>query len=249
MNKYQSLLAVAAAAIGFLGAPAAANAFSLGGNIDGEAAFDKLDATIGVAAEGRIGDLSGAAEHEFNIHFDNGSGGQIVPTEYRRFDWESGKAEDFTLTFENDLLTYEIGGRTLTQTVTDNFNDLFIRTTARKQDSSVLVNNLFMNGVEVGGTSSFACDIARCGYYDSSQYLHLTDIGENFTLTGTTTMSWVGNAKRLSDRTAPHRSELAFQVKLGNKVETPEPASMSLLAAGVVGAGLAGLSRRQKGEI
>ncbi|MEL7037285.1 MAG: choice-of-anchor W domain-containing protein [Cyanobacteria bacterium J06592_8] len=252
MNHYKSFLAVTATAIGFLLAPGAANAFTFGGTITGEEAFEELGATIDVAAEGRIGDLSGAAEHEFNIHYDNPSGGQTVPTEYRRYDWVSGKGEDFSLSYLDDILTYEIGGETLTYNMSNNslFNDLFIRTTARKQGSSVVVDNLFLDGTAIDGDSSFACEASRCGYWNSSEYLWLSDLGDSFTLTGTTTMSWLGNAKRLSDRTAPHRSELAFQLKLGNvekpPVSVPEPISMSLFSVGAIGLALAGL-RRQNG--
>ncbi|OZH54767.1 hypothetical protein AFK68_08865 [Hydrocoleum sp. CS-953] len=123
---------------------------------------------IDVAAEGRIGDLSGTAEHEFNIHYDNENGdGQTVPVEYRRFDWVSGKAEYFTLTLFKDVLTYEIGGQTLKYGITDTFNDLFIRTTARKQNNSVVVDNLMLNGQAIAENSSFACS-ERCDYWNSS---------------------------------------------------------------------------------
>lgn len=255
MNKYTSFLALAAAAVGFLGAPVSANAFTLGGVINGEEAFNELGATIDVAAEGRIGDLSGAAEHEFNIHYDNENGGQTVPTQYRRFDWVSGQGEDFTLTFDDSTLTYEIGGQTLEYVITDTFNDIFIRTTARKQGNSVVVDNLMLNGQAIGENSSFACSEARCDYFNSSQYLWLTDLEESFTLTGTTTMTWTGDAKNLRDRTAPHRSELAFQLKLGNAGEeladelatVPEPVSMSLFSVGVVSLAMTGLRRQQKG--
>ncbi|MDY7020879.1 MAG: choice-of-anchor W domain-containing protein, partial [Cyanobacteriota bacterium] len=67
MNQYKSFLAVTAIAIGFLAAPSAANAFTIGGTLNGEQGFEDLGATIDVAAEGRIGDLGGAGEHEFNI--------------------------------------------------------------------------------------------------------------------------------------------------------------------------------------
>lgn len=253
MNQYKSFLAVAATAIGFLAAPSAANAFTIGGILDGEKAFEDLGATIDIAAEGRIGDLGGAAEHEFNIHYDNPGGGQTVPTEYRTFDWESGTGVDFSLTYLDNILTYKfkeidkqtliIKERTLEYTMSDsNFNDLFIRTTARVGGSSVVVDNLFLDGTAIDGTSSFACEDESCGW-GSSQYLWLSDLGDSFTLTGTTTMSWLkGNT--------PTRSRLAFQVKLGNveksPVSVPEPISMSLFSVGAVGLALAGL-RRQNG--
>ncbi|MEB3278385.1 MAG: choice-of-anchor W domain-containing protein [Lyngbya sp.] len=254
MNNYKSFFAVAATAIGFLAVPSAANAFTLGGIINGEGAFSELDATIGVAAEGRIGDLSGAAEHEFNIHYDNENGGQTVPTQYRSFDWVSGEGVDFSLTFANNLLTYIIGGQTLEYSIADSFKDLFIRTTARKTNNSVVVDNLFLNGTAIAENSSFTCtDVSGCDYFNSSQYLWLTDLDETFTLTGTTTMFWTGDAKNLSDKTAPHRSQLAFQLKLGNVAvedelaKVPEPVSMSLLSVGLVGLAMKGLRRQQKG--
>ncbi len=249
MNKCKSFLGLAALAIGFLGAPVSANAFTLGGVINGEEAFNQLGATIDVAAEGRIGDLSGAAEHEFNIHYDEG--GQTVPTEYRYFDWVSGQGEDFTLTFNDGMLTYEIGGQKLEYGITDTFNDLFIRTTARKQGNNVVVDNLMLNGQAIAENSSFACS-EGCDYWNSSQYLWLTDLEESFTLTGITTMTWTGDPKKLRDRTAPHRSELAFQLKLddvimGDELATvPEPVSMSLFSVGVVGLAMAGLRRQEK---
>ncbi|NES03128.1 MAG: PEP-CTERM sorting domain-containing protein [Okeania sp. SIO2F4] len=256
MNKCKSFLGLAALAIGFLGAPVSANAFTLGGVINGEEAFNQLGATIDVAAEGRIGDLGGAAEHEFNIHYDNENGdGQTVSTEYRYFDWVSGQGEDFTLTFDDGMLTYEIGGQKLEERITDTFNDLFIRTTARKQNNSVVVDNLMLNGQAIAENSSFAC-FEGCDYWNSSQYLWLTDLEESFTLTGTTTMTWTGDAKDLKDKTAPHRSELAFQLKLGDVimgegladelVTVPEPVSMSLFSVGVVGLAMAGLRRQKK---
>ncbi|GFZ91718.1 choice-of-anchor W domain-containing protein [Okeania sp. KiyG1] len=257
MNKYTSFLALAAA-VGFLGAPVSANAFTLGGVINGEADFNKLGATIDVAAEGRIGDLSGAAEHEFNIHYDNENGHQIVPTEYRSFDWVNGQGEDFTLTFDDGTLTYEIGGKTLEYSITDTLNDLFIRTTARKQDNSVVVDNLILNGQAIAENSSFTCS-EGCDYWNSSQYLWLTDLEESFTLTGTTTMTWTGDPRDLKDKDnpAPHRSELAFQVKLGDVIigegladelaTVPEPVSMSLFSVGVVSLAMASLRRQQKG--
>ncbi len=59
-------------------------------------------------------------------------------------------------------------------------------------------------------------------------------------------MSRIGNARDLRDRTVPHRSELAFQLKLGNLQEVPEPVSLSLFSVGVVSLAMAGLRRQQK---
>ncbi|NEP85347.1 MAG: hypothetical protein F6K18_00040 [Okeania sp. SIO2C2] len=69
-----------------------------------------------------------------------------------------------------------------------------------------------LNGEAIRENSSFACSEEGCGYWNSSQYLWLTDLEESFTLTGTTTMTWTGDAKNLRDRTAPDRSQLAFNL-------------------------------------
>ncbi|NEQ77088.1 MAG: hypothetical protein F6K23_31205 [Okeania sp. SIO2C9] len=87
-----------------------------------------------------------------------------------------------------------------------------------KQGNSVVVDNLILNSQAIAENSSFVCSEEGCGYWNSSQYLWLTDLEESFTLTGTTTMIWTGDAKDLKDKTAPHRSQLAFQVKLGDVI-------------------------------
>ena len=66
-------------------------------------------------------------------------------------------------------------------------------------------------------------------------------------------MFWTGDARNLSDRTVPHRSQLAFQLKLGNVAvedelaKVPEPVSMSLFSVGLVGLAMKGLRRRHNG--
>lgn len=220
-----------------------ANAFEVKGTIGGEQAFIDLDATIDFAAEGRWGDLGTAGEHEFNFHYDNGSGGQVVTDQYRTYDWANGGATDWTISFANDVMTYVIGGQTLTFDASAyDFDDAFIRTTARDSGNSIVVDNLMYNGTAIADTSSFACT-SNCDYWNSSQYLWLADLGDAFTLSGTTTMDWQGEPTAL-------RSKLAFQVKFGDGPETPdeetsvpEPA-LSLLSLGTIGLSLKKLRRR-----
>ncbi|NET28808.1 choice-of-anchor W domain-containing protein [Okeania sp. SIO1I7] len=128
-----------------------------------------------------------------------------------------------------------------------------------KQGNSVVVDNLILNSQAIAENSSFVCSEEGCGYWNSSQYLWLTDLEESFTLTGTTTMIWTGYPRDLKDKNNPatHRSELAFQVKLGDVImgekladelaTVPEPISMSLFSVGVVSLAMASLRRQQKG--
>ncbi|MGD1716241.1 hypothetical protein [Hydrocoleum sp. CS-953] len=46
MNKYKSFLPLAGLVIGFLGAPVSAKAFTLGGVINGEEAFEQFRCNI-----------------------------------------------------------------------------------------------------------------------------------------------------------------------------------------------------------
>ncbi|NET42947.1 PEP-CTERM sorting domain-containing protein [Okeania sp. SIO2B3] len=100
-----------------------------------------------------------------------------------------------------------------------------------KQGNSVVVDNLILNSQAIAENSSFTCS-EGCDY-------------------------WTGDAKDLKDKTAPHCSQLAFQVKLGNVImgevladelaTVPEPISMSLFSVGVVSLAMASLRRQQKG--
>jgi hypothetical protein len=245
MKRFSALLPATLIALGLATTAGTAQGFEVKGTIDGEQAFTNLGASIDFAAEGRWGDRGGAAEHEFNFHYDNGSGGQVVPTQYRAYDWGNGQGTDWTISLENGVMTYLIGGQTLTYNASSyDFNDAFIRTTARDAGNSIVVDNLTYNGAAIGATSSFACTTSGgCDYWNSSEYLWLADLGDAFTLSGTTTMNWQGEP-------TPLRSKLAFQVKFGDGPDTPdeetsvpEPA-LSLLSLSAIGLSLKKLRRR-----
>ncbi|MEA5468830.1 choice-of-anchor W domain-containing protein [Spirulina sp. 06S082] len=233
-----SLIAIMGATTG------AAKAFTIGGHLDG-AEFDALGLEIPWAAESRIGRVG---DHEINIHDINNDANNRVQANYDQ--WVSGEAVDFSLVFDNiaNTLTYTVAGVEVSKTeiFEDNFSDLYIRTSARQDDTSMLVDNLFLSDASMSSSiaaiSSASCSgNVGCGYYDAD-YLHIGDIVGNFTLTGRSTMTW-GEIK-------PNNSNLAYQIKLveGETVDVPEPASLSLLSLSLFGLLAAGKRRKEAGD-
>ncbi|MGC9505281.1 PEP-CTERM sorting domain-containing protein [Baaleninema sp.] len=236
-------LSLSLATLSLAASATSASAFSISGHLNGEAEFEALNPDISWAAESRIG-VSGAADYEIDIHNSDWS---VVP--HQEYDWVNGQEVDFSLEFNGSSLIYTVGDSvTVSQDVTqNNFSELLIRTTARKNGSSAIVKNLSladsMMSAALSETSEFACtDPNGCGYYDSSQYLHITDITGAFTLTGTSIFSW-------DENNAPTRSRLAYQVKLvegsGNPPTSSVPEPTSILALGLT-AGLAAQLKRRR---
>ncbi|MBP0001798.1 MAG: PEP-CTERM sorting domain-containing protein [Cyanobacteria bacterium SID2] len=236
-------LSLSLAALGLALCATEAKAFSIGGHLNGEREFGALDREIAWAAESRIG-VAGAADYEIDIHNSDWS---IVP--HQEFDWVNGEEVSFKLEFTGSQLIYTVGDSvTVDRNVTqDNFSELFIRTTARLDGSSVVVKDLMLSDAAMsstlGVTSEFACNNpSGCGYYDSSQYLHITDVSGAFTLTGTSIFSW-------DEAKVPTRSRLAYQIKLveGMPSDTPSvPEPTSALALGLVAGTAARLKHRQR---
>ncbi|WP_204103301.1 MULTISPECIES: choice-of-anchor W domain-containing protein [Spirulina sp. CCY15215] len=235
-----SLIAVMGATTG------EAKAFTVGGHLNG-AEFDALGLEIPWAAESRIGRVG---DHEINIHDINNDANNRVQADYDQ--WVSGKAVDFSLIFDSiaNTLIYTVDGIEVSKTeiFEDNFSDLYIRTSARKDDTSMLVDNLFLSDASmsssIAAVSSASCSgNVGCGYNDAD-YLHIGDIVGNFTLTGRSTMTW-GAIK-------PNNSNLAYQIKLveggGETVDVPEPASLSLLSLSLFGLLAAGKRRKEAGD-
>ncbi|MDJ1176606.1 PEP-CTERM sorting domain-containing protein [Roseofilum capinflatum] len=228
--------------LSLLSMTSAAQAFTIGGHLNG-AEFDDLGLDIPWAAESRIGRVG---DHELNIHDHTNSSQNRVQANYDS--WVSGEAVDFSLAFDSLLntLTYTVAGIELSKTeiFEDNFSDLYIRTSARKEGTSMVVDNLFLSdetmSSAIGAFSSASCSSGvGCGYVDAD-YLHIGNIVGDFTLTGQSTMTWLEGAK-------PNNSNLAYQIKLveGDPgVSVPEPATLSLFSLGLVGL-LAGRKRRQ----
>ncbi|NJL01723.1 MAG: PEP-CTERM sorting domain-containing protein [Spirulinaceae cyanobacterium SM2_1_0] len=240
---YKTVGAIAAATLGVLATTSHAEAFTIGGYYDG-AEFDALGLEIPWAAETRIGRVG---DHELNIHDIDNDADNRVQANYDS--WVSGEAVDFSLVFDSlaNTLTYTVAGIVLekTEVFEDNFSDLYIRTSARQDGSSIVVDNLFLSddtmAASIAATSSASCAAGvGCSYFDA-EYLHIGDIVGDFTLTGKSTMSWLAANK-------PKNSQLAYQIKLVEGepgVDVPEPTA--LLALGLVGLLAAG-QRRQAGD-
>ncbi len=149
-------------------------------------------------AEGRIGDLGGAATFELDL-------GQstAAPNTTAQYPWISGAVEPFTLTYDSGtrIVTFALGGKVLTYaTPFPMFGDIFIRARAVEADRSVIVRDLVLNGVNVGDVSN------AVGPGLDILWISGAPLSNGFTLTGTATLAWTG--------AAPTQSRLAFQIKV-----------------------------------
>jgi hypothetical protein len=135
-------------------------------------------------AEGRIGDLGGAATFELDL-------GQstAAPSTTAQYPWTSGTVEPFTLAYNagTGLITFTLGGKVLTyMTPFPMFGDIFVRTRAVDAERSVVVGDLVLNG--------------------QSLWISGASLSNGFILTGTATLAWTG--------APPTQSRLAFQIKV-----------------------------------
>ncbi len=149
-------------------------------------------------AEGRIGDLGGAATFELDL-------GQSTAAPYTtaQYPWISGTVEPFTLSYNSGtgLITFSLGGKVLTyMTPFPMFGDIFVRTRAVEVDRSVIVQDLVLNGQSVGDVSN------AVGPGLDILWISGAALSNGFTLTGTATLAWNG--------AAPTQSRLAFQIKV-----------------------------------
>jgi hypothetical protein len=150
-------------------------------------------------AEGRIGDRGGAATFELDLGQDT-----AAPYTTAQYDWQSGTVEPFTLTYDagTSLVTFTLGGVTLQYTTSwFDFDQVFVRTRAVNEGSSVAVSDIVIDGESVMDQSQ------AIGNGSDILWIRGAMLDNGFTLAGNAVLSWTG--------AAPTQSRLAFQVKIG----------------------------------
>jgi hypothetical protein len=207
-------------------------------------------------AEGRIGNngTGGNGERElgindkivYNATTNNFGGGS--PDKFDNLTWGNGKVWDFSLEYKNQQVTYKLFDSSnpnstvynlVTQKFTGDATDMYIRTFAQRDTINVqnsansnTKNKITLSNLALGG-QNFGTLSSQGGSAKDVDYLHIKDISGSFTLTGKTSMSWVGKT--------PTNSNLAFQLKVGNspRKKVPEPGTVgAIFLTGVIGAGL-----------
>lgn len=184
--------------------PARADACPSATHFPSDAAFHAVQPEAGIqfVAEGRIGDRSGAATFELDL-----GATTAAPATTAQYGWVNGQAEPFTLSFNSGtgVVTFQLGGRTLNYSPGGTFTDIYIRTRATQAGTSVVVNNLVLDGCPVADNST--------AVGDGIDYLRLSGgtLNDGFTLTGVATLSW--------GAVAPTNSHLAFQIKVGTPAQ------------------------------
>lgn len=154
-------------------------------------------------AEGRIGDRGGAATFELDL-----GNTTAAPVVQHQYNWVSGQAEPFTLTYDpvTNTLTLVLGGHTLAYNPAENLGyglgtaEMAVRGRSNAT-STVIVDNLVLNGSVIGDNMSAASGSLDVLMLDGASF------AAGFTLTGLATLSWTG--------ATPTQSNLAFQIKLG----------------------------------
>lgn len=168
-----------------------------------DAAFNAVQPEAGIqfVAEGRIGDRSGAATFELDL-----GATTAAPFTTAQYGWINGQPEPFTLSFDSmsGVVTFQLGGKTLNYTPGGSFTDIYVRTRATQAGTSIVVDNLVLDGCPVADNST--------AVGDGVDYLRLSGgtLNDGFVLTGIATLSW--------GAVVPLNSHLAFQIKVG----TPE---------------------------
>lgn len=163
--------------------------------------FDTVLSDSLFVAEGRIGDLGGAATFELDL-----GASTAVPATTAQFAWGNGVTYPFSLHFDlfSRMATFTAGGHTLSYVSNYAvFDALFIRTRAVYAGTFMGVYNLVLDGITVPGASMVSGP-------DGLKILQIygAPLQDGFTLTGTVKMSWDGQA--------PLNSTLAFQIFAAN---------------------------------
>jgi hypothetical protein len=99
-------------------------------------------------AEGRIGNRALNGTFELDL-------GKLTsaPAVTKQYVWPNATAVPFTLSFNGTTATFSAGGHTMTYAPTGTIDEIFVRTRATVAGSSILVDNLVLNGETVGASS------------------------------------------------------------------------------------------------
>jgi LPXTG-motif cell wall-anchored protein len=168
------------------------------------------DSNIEFVAEGRIGDMSGNATHELNIHTPTYN----IEDDFWNFDWRNnGVPVPFELDYDGSTVTFTVDGEELTyaNVTPGQITDMIIRTRATENNSGIMVNNLYLDGQPVGDNSVAVAN----GNGRDILWLREFDLTDGFTLTGQSVMYW-------TDEFEPSQSKLAYQIKLGHALHQDE---------------------------
>ena len=156
---------------------------------------------------------------------------------------------NFSVNYDGTTATFIYGNQTLTfdgaddQGLTEGerfpqgLDSLFVRLRADENAGRYGNNSIQLTNLQVNGDSYNGSLIANQN--DGIEYLLITDITENFTLTGTATLSW----DESEGLRFPNGSRLDLTVKAGyGGVDVPEP---STVLATLLSFGLGNILRRK----
>jgi hypothetical protein len=154
--------------------------------------------------------------------------------------WNSGKTEPFVLSYNqgSETLTFEICGETLTYTLPadESFTDLFIRGNAESR-SSILIEDLELNGQEVGRNIAFEGDDPEV------DILWIKNINsclrDGFTLEGNLKMSWTGGVP-------PNGQHLSMKIKAATIKSQNIPEFSNIAVPVIAVLGLIGVFGRRR---
>jgi len=242
IKNRKSLIVLALTTVGLFLAPNSVKAFTLvdrTGFTDTD--FNKLqdqgDFKELFVAEGRIGNNSlNDAERELGINRDDRSPNLPgEPVTSGQFVWGNGVPVDFTLDYTGSAVNYTVGDQKLSTTAFNGpVNDILLRTFATDNSTANLSDLVFsdltktdskftIGNLSSSGTSSGA----------DTDYIQISDISAPFEITGKASLNWTG--------TQPTRSNLAYQIKVGNfqtAKQVPEPGTLgAILLTGIAGVG------------